>query len=437
MTNTTSNNPAKLLQQILRDRSVGSPFNLHAGARAQAQPDDRPKPSAKSVARRSNQIKSSTASKKADGPQVADDCSNEPFISARAPKGGLPRFCAQIRRETDNGQISVSKTFSSLEDAKKWRDDTLARIQLGQIAPRPNEETSESKPRVCDLIQKRKDRGRSVGKSATQNLDFLIEHDRCKVPASTIDLKWFPDVADDLLKLEMLPQTAATYMTMLSSSLKWAAERDEDVPYGVITRAMNVLWHDEILARSEARDRRPTLDELDMIFNAVLANKRQKIPVITISVFAIFSCRRLSEICRLRWSDLNIEDRKILVKDMKHPRKKKGNDVWVKLPPQAMKIILSMPRTSEFIFPYNPRSVGTAFRRHRKKVGIDDLRFHDLRHEGISRLFEKGKRDHFVMQTSGHQSRDCLDRYVNIEKKGDKFKKWHWLDRVQVYWATI
>ena len=200
---------------------------------------------------------------------------------------------------------------------------------------------------------------------------------------------------------------------------------------------MNVLWHDEILARSEARERRPTLQELDQVFEAVLANKRQTIPVITIRVFAIFSCRRLSEICRLRWSDLNVTDRKILVREMKHPRMKKTNNVWVKLTPQAMKIILSMPRTSEFIFPYNPRSVGTAFRRHRQRAKIDDLRFHDLRHEGISRLFEKGKRDHFVMQTSGHQSRDCLDRYVNIEKKGDKFKNWLWLDWVLANWASI
>lgn len=41
------------------------------------------------------------------------------------------------------------------------------------------------------------------------------------------------------------------------------------------------------------------------------------------------------------------------------------------------------------------------------------------------------------MKTSGHQSRDCLDRYVNIEKKGDKFKKWHWLEWVVEYWKTI
>jgi integrase len=121
---------------------------------------------------------------------------------------------------------------------------------------------------------------------------------------------------------------------------------------------------------------------------------------------------------------------------MKHPRKKKRHNVRVNLPPEALKIILSMPRTSEFIFPYNPRSLGTAFRRHRQLVEIEDLRFHDLRHEGISLLFEKGEGDHFVMKTSGHQSRQCLDRYVNVEKTGDKFENWHWLDWVITYWNT-
>ncbi|SUZ30845.1 hypothetical protein ROE7235_00574 [Roseibaca ekhonensis] len=436
MSHTTQVSSATLLQQISRGRAAGSPFSSHVGVPAQTPPVERSGQSNKSASRSSNKTKRAQTSKKGHSLPAAEDCSDEPFISARDPKDGLPRYCAQIRRRTEEGPINVSKTFSSLEDAKKWRDDTLAQIQLGLLAP-SQEDGAKTGPLVCDLIQKRKDKGRSVESSATQNLNFLINHERCKVPASTIDLKWFQDVAEDLLKLEMLPQTAATYMTMLASSLKWAAERDEDVPYGAVVRAMKVLWHDEILARSEARERRPSLEELDRIFDAVLANKRQKIPVITISVFAIFSCRRLSEICRLRWSDLNVTDRKILVREMKHPRKKKVNNVWVKLTPQALKIILSMPRTSEFIFPYNPRSVGTAFRRHRQRAEIDDLRFHDLRHEGISRLFEKGKRDHFVMKTSGHQSRDCLDRYVNVEKKGDKFKNWVWLDWVLEYWAAI
>ncbi|MFG6560308.1 site-specific integrase [Sulfitobacter sp. 1A15299] len=435
MSHRTQVSSKNLLQEISRDRAAGSPFAFRAGLPAQPRPTESSGSSEIASSRQPKQSKRTQNSTRADTFPTVEDCSNEPFISARTPKDGLPRYCAQIRRRTDGGSINTSKTFSSLKDAKNWRDDTLAQIQLGLLAPKQGE-GSKTAPRVCDLIQKRKDKGRSVEKTATQNLEFWINHPRCQVPASAIDLKWFQNAAEDLLKLEMTPQTAATYMTMLASSLKWAAERDEDVPYDVIVRAMKVLWHDEILARSEERERRPTLDELDLIFRAVLANKRQKIPVITISVFAIFSCRRLSEICRLRWSDLNVTDRKILVREMKHPRKKRTNDVWVKLTPQAMKIILSMPKTSEFIFPYNPRSVGTAFRRHRQRVKIDDLRFHDLRHEGISRLFEKGKRDHFVMKTSGHQSRSCLDRYVNVEKKGDKFKNWHWLDWVLEYLAS-
>ncbi|MGH1457262.1 MAG: hypothetical protein ACRBBT_00005 [Paracoccaceae bacterium] len=43
-------------------------------------------------------------------------------------------------------------------------------------------------------------------------------------------------------------------MAMLAASLKWAADREADVPYDVIIRAMKVLWDDEILARSEERN---------------------------------------------------------------------------------------------------------------------------------------------------------------------------------------
>jgi integrase len=129
--------------------------------------------------------------------------------------------------------------------------------------------------------------------------------------------------------------------------------------------------------------------------------------------FAIFSGRRLGEICRLRWDDLRIKNRKVLVRDMKHPRKKKGNDVWCDLTDEALEIISAMPRTSEFIFPFRSESIGTAFRRHRDRAGVEDLRFHDVRHEAISRLFELGLTAPFVARHSGHKSGSCLDRYVN------------------------
>ncbi len=61
-----------------------------------------------------------------------------------------------------------------------------------------------------------------------------------------------------------------------------------------------------------------------------------------IVAFALFSTRRQEEITLLRWDDLD-EDR-ILVRDMKHPGDKKGNNVYCELPPEALAIIKSMPR---------------------------------------------------------------------------------------------
>ena len=48
----------------------------------------------------------------------------------------------------------------------------------------------------------------------------------------------------------------------------------------------------------------------------------------------------------------------------------------------------------------------------RKRAGLNDLTFHDLRHEEISRKFESGMRIPEVMAISGHQTASQLFRYV-------------------------
>lgn len=219
-------------------------------------------------------------------------------------------------------------------------------------------------------------------------------------------------------------------MTHLAATLKWAYRRGTLLPIEAVSLAMETLWEDEILARSEERNRRPQIAELDSILTALANNCRQKLPVAVLVVFAIYSGRRLGEICRLRWEDLREDKSQILVRDMKHPRKKKGNNVWCKLPSEALAIIQAMPRTSEYIFPFSERSIGTAYRRHRDKVGVADLRFHDFRHEAVSRQFEMGMPASFVAKISGHKNGGCLYRYEHVEEVGDKFADWPWFDRV-------
>ncbi|MGC1823540.1 MAG: tyrosine-type recombinase/integrase [Pseudolabrys sp.] len=113
---------------------------------------------------------------------------------------------------------------------------------------------------------------------------------------------------------------------------------------------------------------------------------------------------------------------RILVRDMKHPGDKKGNDVYCELPTEALAIVRSMPRTAPQLFPYSADAISAAFTRACQFLGIKDLRFHDLRHEGISRLFEMGRTIPQAAAVSGHRSWTSLKRYTRIRQTGDKYK---------------
>jgi integrase len=71
-------------------------------------------------------------------------------------------------------------------------------------------------------------------------------------------------------------------------------------------------------------------------------------------------------------------------------------------------ILLAQPKSSIRIFPFNSRSVTAGFQRIRNKLNIKDLRYHDLRREGASRLFEAGYKIDEVAQVTGHKNINTL-----------------------------
>ncbi len=364
---------------------------------------------------------------RSDGRRKKDGKSRsvDPNIQEIPGENGRSSYRVQIRKSIGGANLSFTKTFSKLAMARKWKKRKLAEIEIDGV-----QAVSRRDDTVSDAISARLATHKSLGRSAIQQLRWLQESQFGKRKLSELSVDVLTDLADDMLAEDRQPQTVAGYLTICVNTLDWASRRGYSVPIAALKQAMEHMWEDEILARSEERDRRPTISELDKILESVCRNKRQKIPLAKIIVFAVFSCRRLGEICRLRWEDLRVEHKKILVRDMKHPRKKKGNDVWCSLTDEALAIILSMPRKGEFIFPFKVESVGTAWRRHRDRVEIINLRFHDLRHEGITRLFEMGKPAAFVAKYSGHKNGGCLFRYEHVEEEGDKFMGWSWITRV-------
>ncbi len=80
-----------------------------------------------------------------------------------------------------------------------------------------------------------------------------------------------------------------------------------------------------------------------------------------------------------------------------------------------MAIIQTMPKAVEEIFPYNAESISVSWTRACKFLGIDDLHFHDLRHEGVSRLFEMDWDIPRVASVSGHRDWNSMRRRLGME----------------------
>lgn len=118
------------------------------------------------------------------------------------------------------------------------------------------------------------------------------------------------------------------------------------------------------------------------------------------------------------------------MRHMKNPGKKIGNDVWCHLPGEAWAILQSMPKGCDEIFPYSGESVSAAWTRACKFLEIKDLHFHDLRHDGVSRLFEMDWDIPRVASVSGHRDLNSLRRYTHLRGQGDHYQSWPWLQRI-------
>jgi integrase len=180
------------------------------------------------------------------------------------------------------------------------------------------------------------------------------------------------------------------------------------------------MGHLKISTKSTERKRRPTEQEIDRLCDYL--DEHSSLPMRDIIDFAIESAMRIEEITLLRWVDLNEADRTILIRNRKHPRDKVGNGQEVPLLGRTFEIVQRQPKPAELtpasrIFPVLADTVSTIFPRAKKALGIDDLRFHDLRHEGVSRLFEQGCQIQEVALVSGHRDWKMLARYTQIKAK--------------------
>jgi integrase len=201
-------------------------------------------------------------------------------------------------------------------------------------------------------------------------------------------------------------------ISKLGTVLKYVAMSMDTVFPDIVGTARPLLEYNNLIGPSQSRDRRPTADELERL-STVLSPAMWDIVQ-----FAVGSAMRRGEIVRIRWTDIDEERKCVLVRDRKHPTKKIGNHMVVPLTSftgiDAWSIMLRQPRIDERVFPFTTEFVSDSFGAARDALGIEDLHFHDLRHEATSRLFEAGLMIQQVAVVTGHRNWRNLQRYTHV-----------------------
>lgn len=339
------------------------------------------------------------------------------MATIRKQKSG--RWRAQVRRK---GR-AISETFLRHQDAKDWATDREREIDRGEP---PRSSRIAGLRTFGDLIDLHIDDMKEVGKAPRRTKEatlLALKRELGGVKITDLNRERIVEFGRDRMRQGAGPTTIGIDVGFIKLVVQHAAAvhgipvKVEPIDLGRIAlKRLGLVGH------SRERDRRPTEEEIERLISHFEGNPRQVVPMGRIIRFAIATAMRQEEICRVTWSDLNERTRMLTIRDRKDPRAKKGNDQRIPLLSvsgyDALALIEEQrarrANHDERIFPANHKSVSNLFTRACRQLAIEDLHFHDLRHEAASRLFEAGFSIEQVALVTGHKDWKMLRRYTHL-----------------------
>lgn len=177
--------------------------------------------------------------------------------------------------------------------------------------------------------------------------------------------------------------------------------------------SVNPMSDVEFMEEHNERNRFATQDEIKRL----LANApRNLYPVI---VTAINTGMRKGEILELEWKDVSFEQKTITVKNSKNGKKR-----VVPINAQLENILrecYNRKPQAKFVFGSKKgeryQQISTLFKNLTVKSGIEDFKFHDLRHTFASYMIMSGADPVTVMQILGHSSLRMTERYAHLSQE--------------------
>lgn len=314
---------------------------------------------------------------------------------ASITKRGPYQWRARVRRK---GYPDAAATFTSREDAEAWARAAESEMDRGvYVSMREAERTTlrEAFERYLREITPEKKGARGEKQRIRQWLRHPLA-DRPLASIRGVDLATYRD--------ERLKVVGASTV------------RNELVPLSHLYTVARKDWGMEGLVNPVANIRRPQLprgrDRRLMPGEEEALLSHASYPVREAIILAIETAMRAGEIRSLRWEYVNLTTRIAVLVDTKN-----GDQRRVPLSTRAAETLRSMPRTlTGRVFPLWPSSsaMSHGFRLVVQHAGIENLRFHDLRHEATSRLFELGLGIAEVSAITGHKTMAMLSRYTHL-----------------------
>lgn len=317
------------------------------------------------------------------------------------------KWRALVRRK---GHKAQCRTFAVKAQAEAWARQVEADLDRGIVAAAPGRVTVAQ---VVEAYRALREESRAISDASNEHymLKRLTEGLGEKLAAG-LSPKYLADYCTMRREEGAGPYTINMEISKLGTVMRYAGVALGVALPEVVAAARPLLSHMGLIGGGGRRERRPTEDELHGIMGQLAQ------PYADVVSFAAATAMRRSEICSLQWVDLDEEKRLVLVRDRKDPRRKAGNDQWVPLLGEAWRIVQRQPGWGDRegrIFAIHPQTISKYFLEACRALSIPDLRFHDLRHEGTSRLFEEGYQIQQVALVTGHKDWRHLRRYTNLK----------------------
>lgn len=308
-------------------------------------------------------------------------------------KRGPYQWQVKIRRE---GYPRQSKTFETYDDASAWARMIENEMDRGIF-------TSRKEAEKTTLAEALKRYGNEItpdkkgAKQERSRINILQQSDLAPRYLASIRGTDVAKYRDKRLKTRS-PITVNNELILLSHLFTVA--RKEWGMEGLTNPVSNIRKPKQPMGR----DRRLLPGEEELLLSACPAQMQ---PLI---ILALETAMRQGELTSVRWENVSLARRIIRILDTKN-----GEARTIPLSTRAVLALKNVPQTlnSPLVFPI--KNPSRKFADTCKKAEIENLRFHDLRHEATSRLFEKGFNPMEVASITGHKTLQMLKRYTHLK----------------------